>query len=185
MFFCSEGHNSMGSYDIFKTVNENGKWTKPFNLGYPINTTSSETSFILTTDTKNAYVASDRPGGLGERDIYKIDMSHYRILQKDPTVDVNATHGFSILKGTVVSSEGAAALAAELNIFDESGQKVGNTFSNVEAGGDYFITLPGNKKYTVKIDLKDYKPIEETFLLATSKDGTTYTQARNFILYKK
>jgi tetratricopeptide (TPR) repeat protein len=185
LFFCSEGHNSMGSYDIFKTVKEGDKWSTPINLGYPINTMGAEKSFIITTDTKTGYIASDRPGGLGDRDIYKVDLSHYRILEKDPNRDVSAAPGLSILKGTVISNEGASALAAEVNIFNEAGEKVGNTISNAEEGGDYFITLPGNQKYTVKIEVKNYKPLEETFLLAASKDGSTYTQVKHFLMYKK
>lgn len=185
LFFCSEGHTSMGSYDIFKTVNENGKWTKPENLGYPINTMGAEKSFILTTNAKSAYIASERKGGLGDRDIYKVDLSNYRILEKDPNRSLSAAPGFSILKGTVISNEGASALSAEVNIYDEAGQKVGTTSSNSEEGGDYFITLPGDKKYTVKIELKNFKPLEETFLLPASKDGSTNTHVKHFLMYKQ
>ena len=116
-----------------------------------------------------------------------MDLSHYPILEKDPAKAAAAavTPGFSILKGTVISNEGASALGAEINIFDEAGQKVGNTMSHADESGDYFITLPGNKKYTVKIELKDYKPLEESFLLPASKDGNTYTQVKHFLMYKK
>jgi hypothetical protein len=65
LFFCSMGHNSMGGYDIFKTNLVNGNWTKPVNLGYPINSVNNETSFCLSVDGKTGYVSSNRPGGLG------------------------------------------------------------------------------------------------------------------------
>lgn len=185
LFFCSEGHSSMGSYDIFKTVYENEKWSKPENVGYPINSIAAESSFILSSDLKTAYIASNRAGGHGERDIYKIDLTNYRILGKDPNRKASAAPGFSILKGTVIRYEGAAALDAELNIFDEAGNKVGSTSSSVEDGGDYFITLQGDQKYTVKIEVDGFKPLEETFLLPASKDGTTNSQVKHFLLYKK
>ncbi|MGB4230367.1 MAG: tetratricopeptide repeat protein, partial [Bacteroidales bacterium] len=38
LYFSSKGHNSMGGYDIFRSVYQDGKWSKPVNLGYPINT---------------------------------------------------------------------------------------------------------------------------------------------------
>jgi tetratricopeptide (TPR) repeat protein len=187
LFFCSDGHNSMGSYDIFKSVYENGKWSKAVNLGYPINTIGAEKSFILSTNGKTAYISSDRKGGFGDMDIYKVDLSHYAVLENDPTkADVSeSAPGFSILRGTVISNEGASALAAEIKIYNESGQLAGHTSSNAENGGDYFITLPGNKKYTVKIDLKDFKPLSETFLLPSAKDGTTYAEVKHFLMYKK
>ncbi len=187
LFFCSDGHNSMGSYDIFKTVNENGVWSKPVNLGYPINTIGAEKSFIITTNGKTAYISSDRKGGFGDVDIYKVDLGNYPVLEKDPAKAMasQASPGISILKGTVISNEGASTLSAEINIYDKDGKLVGNTLSHAEEGGDYFITLPGNNSYTVKIDLKDYKPLSETFLLPCSKDGSTYTQVKHFLLYKK
>ena len=50
LFFCSNGPNSMGSYDIFRTINKDGKWSKPENLGYPINTIRRDGPFVLGAD---------------------------------------------------------------------------------------------------------------------------------------
>jgi len=178
LFFCSEGHNSMGSYDIFKTVFENGKWTTPVNVGYPINTLSSEKSFILSTDGKTAYVSSDRKGGIGERDIYRVDMNNYAILEKDGKFKPNS--GLSILKGSIFNSDGQGTEAL-IEIVDESGQKAGTTSSNTD--GNYFITLPGDKKYTLKLNIKGFDPISETVQLPFNKDKT-YSLAKDFILHK-
>ena len=45
LFFASEGHLNIGESDIFKTRLEYGQYTRPINLGYPINTTNDENSF--------------------------------------------------------------------------------------------------------------------------------------------
>jgi len=45
MYFSSEGHKTMGGYDIFKSVFENGKWSTPENLGYPVNTPDNDVFF--------------------------------------------------------------------------------------------------------------------------------------------
>ena len=40
LFFSSQGHSTMGGYDIFKSVQQGSdSWSVPVNLGYPINTT--------------------------------------------------------------------------------------------------------------------------------------------------
>jgi Tol biopolymer transport system component len=77
LYFSSKGHNSMGSYDIFRTVYENGQWSTPVNMGYPINTVGVDKTFIITSDNKTAYFVSNRQGGNGGDDIYKVDMSNY------------------------------------------------------------------------------------------------------------
>ena len=185
LFFCSEGHNSMGSYDIFKTVNENGIWSKPVNIGYPINTTGAEKSFILTASGKVAYIASDRPGGLGERDIYKVDMSNYNVLESahDSSAPINPL-GYSILKGKIFSSQGAVALSADVKFLDESGVFVAQTHANAEDGGAYFITLLGNKKYKIQIEAEGYTPIVIDLVISAKTDGIS-TQIKDFSLDKK
>jgi tetratricopeptide (TPR) repeat protein len=43
--FSSEGHGSMGGYDIFISKFTDGKWTKPTNIGYPVSTTDDNLAF--------------------------------------------------------------------------------------------------------------------------------------------
>ncbi len=82
LFFCSNGPNSMGSYDIFKTTKgADGKWSAPVNLGYPINGVNIESKFVMTADKKTAYISSVREGGIGDRDIIMIDISKLKIVE--------------------------------------------------------------------------------------------------------
>lgn len=74
LFFSSRGHNSMGDFDVFKTVwdNENKKWSVPENLGYPINTADDDIDFVLNAEGNRGYYSSYKKEGYGEKDIYKI-----------------------------------------------------------------------------------------------------------------
>ena len=80
LFFASNGHQTMGSYDIFKTEYVNGEWSVPINLGYPINTVNEESTFSLTKDNKTLMIAAEYDNSFGERDIYRIDVSKYALL---------------------------------------------------------------------------------------------------------
>ena len=74
LYFSSEGHSSMGGYDLFTTTwdaNTN-KWSLPRNLGYPINTAGDEKTISFANEGKLAYISSLRPGGYGNLDIYQI-----------------------------------------------------------------------------------------------------------------
>ena len=46
MFFSTEGHLNIGESDVFRTRLEAGQYTRPVNLGYPINTTADENTFF-------------------------------------------------------------------------------------------------------------------------------------------
>lgn len=74
LYFSSQGHNSMGGFDFFKSQKINGEWTKPINFGYPINTPANDIFIFFTSDGKHAYFDSDRKDGVGEKDIYKLTL---------------------------------------------------------------------------------------------------------------
>lgn len=75
LFFSSNGHRSMGGFDIFYSVmDENGKFTEPINIGYPINTTDDDLFYVTSPDGKRAYYSSVQEGGYGDKDIYMISI---------------------------------------------------------------------------------------------------------------
>lgn len=181
LFLSSNGYNSMGGYDIFKTVNENGKWSKPVNLGYPINTLDNDMSLTLSVDAQIGYFSSDRKGGKGDLDIYKVDLSNFPILEKD--MKRKFVDSMAILKGTVFNATDGNAMEAEVVIYDENGAKIGSTTSSA-GSGDYFITLLAGKTYHIKIDLDTYKPIDEKVEVKAAKEGATII-VKHYLLYKK
>ncbi|MEL7001682.1 MAG: hypothetical protein AAFN93_02995, partial [Bacteroidota bacterium] len=66
LFFTSDGHDTMGGKDIFVSRLFDDGWSKPENMGYPINTTADDDYFTLTADGRKGYFSSDRIGGQGE-----------------------------------------------------------------------------------------------------------------------
>lgn len=74
LFFCSQGHENIGGYDIFRSDRlPNGSWDKPKNLGYPFNTPDDNTFFMPIGDGKSGYYSVFKSsGGFGKEDIYKI-----------------------------------------------------------------------------------------------------------------
>ncbi|MBX3163903.1 MAG: PD40 domain-containing protein [Bacteroidetes bacterium] len=158
LFFCSNGPKSMGSYDVFKTVYENGKWSTPVNVGYPINTAAKEGQLTISADARYAYVSSDRKGGLGENDIYKIDLQDYAILEKDGKR--KSSNGLSIIKGIIrEGGEGYGVPDVEITLTDEAGTTVvASTLTN--ENGEYFLTLNGGK-YILNVVKKGYEKITE------------------------
>lgn len=78
LYFASEvgpGRLGAGGYDIFYSrQDEKGNWSKPVNLGHPINTKEDEHGLIVSTDGKMAYFDSGRLKGKGGKDIYRFEL---------------------------------------------------------------------------------------------------------------
>lgn len=74
LYFSSDGHKNMGGLDVFKTFcdEKTDSWSTPENLGHPVNTPDDDIYLVVTGNTRYAYYSSGRPGGYGEKDIYKI-----------------------------------------------------------------------------------------------------------------
>ena len=62
LYFSSNGHPSMGGYDVFTTVGRQRKWTKPENVGFPLNSTVDDMYFVADGDEEGGYFVSNRKG---------------------------------------------------------------------------------------------------------------------------
>ncbi|HXA02951.1 MAG TPA: hypothetical protein VNW99_13235 [Cytophagaceae bacterium] len=74
MFFSSDGHNSMGGFDLFSSNFDHRRheWTKPKNLGFPINTADDELSISFPQDKSYALYSARHEDSYGDEDIYMI-----------------------------------------------------------------------------------------------------------------
>lgn len=107
LFFSSEGHHAKNNFDIFKSVFEQGVWSKPENLGAPINTKKDDLFFVVSASGEHGYMASDRKSGLGKHDIYKISFSS-DFLQSNLT----------LISGIVTNSQDSLPTQATIQIVD-------------------------------------------------------------------
>lgn len=74
-FFASNGHPGFGGLDIFVVGLKEGKVTTPvFNVGEKLNSTADDFGFILKNDERLAFMTSNRSGGYGDDDIYRVEL---------------------------------------------------------------------------------------------------------------
>jgi len=55
LYFCSEGHTSIGGFDNFKSIRLGTGWKTPANLGIPVNSTDDDKFFQPFNNGQNAY----------------------------------------------------------------------------------------------------------------------------------
>lgn len=158
LYFASDGHQCLGSYDIFKSEFINGQWSTPVNLGYPINTVNEESTFSLTEDNKTLYIAAEYEDSFGERDIYVVDVSGYDLLSGN----YDKTEFVSLLCAAKNSS-GDAYKGVGINVFDADND-IKITSVETAKDGKVQINLMGNKTYRIEFIAKG-KVIEKTIEL--------------------
>ena len=72
MYFSSNGHNTMGGYDVFISKKADGNsWTKPENLGYPLNTTDDDLYFVPVNNGTIGYISQFNNATGEQRFVYE------------------------------------------------------------------------------------------------------------------
>jgi outer membrane protein OmpA-like peptidoglycan-associated protein len=138
LYFCSNGHKTMGGFDIFySTLDQNNEWGEPVNAGYPINTTGDDLFYQPTPDGKRAYFASVRKEGMGDKDIY---IASYPDAQET---------ALTMIKGTVSTDTLKMGSAISITVIDQqTGETVGIYNPNKKTG-KYLMLLPSGKTYRI------------------------------------
>lgn len=182
MYMASQGHESVGGYDIFVSKKEQGTWSRPENLGYPINTPYDDFFFAATANGKYAYISSNRAGGEGGFDIYRVtfwgppkqplvDTEDYLLASlampiKDPqigkTVEVNKV-SLTVFKGNTIDALTRAAVEAEIEITDNSSGKIIERFTTNSATGKFLLSLTAGKNYGIAVKAEGYLFHSENF----------------------
>lgn len=100
LYFASKGHNSMGGYDVFKSVyNPNSKsWSAPINLGYPINTPYNDFLFVPSDDQTQAMFSSNRATHDDKVVIYTVSFDKdYTYGELSANMDLSSRSNFKII----------------------------------------------------------------------------------------
>lgn len=70
LYFSSKGYTGLGGYDIYRVKGEKASWETPENMKAPFNTGADDLGLVLKSNGYEGYLASNRPGGMGNDDIY-------------------------------------------------------------------------------------------------------------------
>ena len=154
MYFSSKGHNSIGGYDIFYSVmDDDGNWTKPVNMGYPVNSTDDDVFFVTSADGKRGYYSSFQEKGFGEKDIYKIS------LEDADAKPVTLLTGFIKVIGAPELPSNAQVVVTD----NETGDMVGIYKPRKKDGKFSIILSPGND-YHIVYSAATYKQEEDLYI---------------------
>ncbi|MBE9586816.1 OmpA family protein [Mucilaginibacter sp. JRF] len=155
LYFCSNGWPGLGNKDLFVSrLDANGKWQKPENLGYPINSSGDENGLTLTAQGNYAFFSSNKLQGSGGFDIYMFEMPQ----KARPKL-------VTYVKGKVIDAKTKQPLEADIEIIDlERNRDVYRDYSGEHDGG-FLATLTSGKNYGLNISRSGYLFYSENFSL--------------------
>jgi len=201
IYFSSNGHDGMGGYDIYSSTFENGNWTKPVNLGYPINTPGDDVYFVITADGKYGYYSSDKAGGYGGNDIYMITFlgpEKLFVYNTEDNLLANTGKSFlhtksiksieleppklTLLKGKVIDEDTKEPLFSNIELYDLNTDELLATFESDEETGRFLLSLPSGKNYSVNVKAEGYLFLSQNFNLP---DSASYQEIEQTIELKK
>ena len=184
MYFSSQGHKTMGGYDIFKSVYDatTKKWSEPENLGYPVNTPDDDVFFVISASGKHGYYASFNANGYGEKDIYMITFlgpEKPMVLNNEdnllasiaapvketviaPILQIKEAQ-LTILKGVITDALTQKPLEATIELVDNTKNEVVATFTSNSASGKYLVSLPAGRNYGIAVKKDGYLFHSENF----------------------
>lgn len=136
LFYSSQGHQTIGGFDIFFSTKGDKGWDAPINIGYPINTTDDDLYYVTSPDGKRGYYSSSATDGFGEKDIYIINIPERK------------EQALVLIKGSLIPATGEQ-LPSNIEIIatnNESGI-VSGTYTPRD--GNFTIIIPPNSNYTL------------------------------------
>lgn len=180
LYFSSNGHIGMGGLDLYKAEGKHAAFSKPINLGYPLNSAGDDFCFVLADSTPNyyrGYLSSNRKGGQGSDDIYSFSF-------EKPVIKV-------VLEGALRNrSNGNPIEAGKVTLKDKNGQILSSGLTDGK-GGIQFDLQP-NTEYILlgqkhgflpdSLSLPVVNPTKDTTVIVTLDLKPEFTKGDRFVL---
>jgi hypothetical protein len=164
LYFASQGHNSMGGYDIFKSELDEatGKWKAPVNMDFPINTPNDDILFVTDSLEKTAYFSSTRQSPNGKIDVYKINTE-----RRPPE--------FIYIKGSMLKKQADQRQDSKITIKDiNAGSDIGSF--QADNTGNYLMKIPNGGKFIFTF---------ETIGFTTQSEGVDVPVNNSLVPYRQ
>ncbi len=183
LYFSSQGHKTIGGYDIFKSVCNNGVWSEPENIGYPVNTPDDDVFFVMNASGKHGYYASAQSGGYGDKDIYMVTFlgpekpvalsgednllagvtgSVTDVMAKSVVVHTTKT---TLLKGIIYDSLSHTPVEASIELVDNVKNQIIASFTSNSTTGKYLVSLPSGFNYGIAVKAPNYLFYSANFII--------------------
>lgn len=163
LYFSSRGHKGLGGYDIFYTKLENGKWSKPINLGSDVNTENDDVYFVLKSNSDDAFYTSVNANNPHQKDIFKINF-------KQGDYQKSVLKQASLLKGVVLEKSTKKSISADIDVYDDLDNKLIASLKSDATNGEFSFPLSPGKTYRVHFYKEGFLNFSESIYVSSAEN---------------
>jgi OOP family OmpA-OmpF porin len=149
LYFSSNGWMGLGGLDIFYTIGADTSWSKPKNLGYPLNTNLNDETLFITVDGKKGYYSRFK----GESINYNSGILMYEFDVPDSFKPEKAS---TYAQGHIYDKVSKKPLGARVELIDITSGNVSQEISSDSITGEYTVVITEGKEYAVYVNRKQY-----------------------------
>lgn len=146
LIFASDGHPGKGGLDLYSIdlLDPNAEVS---SLGSSINSAFDDFALVLNTNQTKGYFTSNRPGGVGDDDIYSFDVK----LVADQSSKNNSIVSYIDLKGTIKDDIANESLSnVHIALVDKTNIEIAKTKTD-QYGNYSFKGVKSNSDYELKL----------------------------------
>ncbi|MHC1707148.1 MAG: OmpA family protein [Bacteroidales bacterium] len=161
IYFVSDRKGGLGGYDIYMTtLDKDGEWSTPVNVGSPINSAGNEKSPFIHPDNRTLYFSSEGHMGVGGYDIFYSRLGEDNKWGKPKNIGypINSIHDDV---GFFVSTDGHYGYFASNKHQGVGGWDVFSFDLYPEARPEKVLLVKGELKIDDPEKQQDYKPVPE------------------------
>lgn len=154
LYFSSNGKGGMGGLDIYMALPDRGVFKQVENMGFPVNSSRDDFGIYLDDSGFNGFFSSDRVGGKGYDDIYKLKILWIPVQ----------------IRGTIRDRINTYEIAGvKVALLDENQDTVDVAYTKED--GEFLFSAFKQRNYRLAVSKEGYLPAE--------KDISTYNKLPN------
>lgn len=170
LYFSSNGHISIGGFDVFRAIGDEVSWSQPENLGMPINSAADDYFYILNPSRTGGFFTSNRvfagqKATTTHEDIFEFAVGGRRLMVKGNVYDRKTGEAINDITVSLyqVADDGRET------------QLITRPFN----GGNYSFEILPNRRFRVEVSAFGYEPGSYRF---SSDDMNTFTYGQPIFL---
>ena len=172
LYFSSNGHQTMGGYDVFKSTNLFKEvWSQPENLGHPVNTVFNDIYLSLDAGGRKGYYSSAQIGGFGQQDIYVIDFIYRQQTQL-------------VIKGQLQAANGNP-VSGSITVLNDQTKALEGVYKSNENTGKFIMILNPLVEYSVVIESDGKGSLKDELFYLFPEEEETEMELSPYILLKQ